>query len=538
MDEFNQSLPPSYSLVQREDAAAVAATYAAADTTQDHIHQERCSRGGRHNNRHNTRSESRRLRNNNNINHHSVRDERRQNTENHHPTVPEVRQDAVVNIGRVNISNSFSGLIDILHRKEKLPCGCAKVTLYKLGLLVYYCANFIYSIVAAAIQRENFVFYLVYVIISVIGLINKIFVMIFHVKKHCTLSNDTEEETTLLDSTNEGTRINDVQENNNAFAHIQNYPNKAKIILKDYIFLSLGEFLIHPTLICTLYGFINKRAWRLDDWISGCNSFFFLYSVIMEAIYVKSYLVYFVIRISRASYKKYDELMPPMEMEWKRYFTPVYLTILLAFLTALTHWLMIGIVGVRIYIDNFTPKKDDTNSSIPNTGDYNVVPFTWWILTCTIYLPIVSWVTYIILNKLWFREIFSAINQLTMGANRMPARHPWNDKLFAFIKDPSAYIAVVFLMVPFIAFIAGAYLLDYKFLHYELLDYEVSSSARHSIRVLGLLYVISFVLSNLQAAIIFLVGIAMLIAIILCGLPILCGVLCYKICCKDQVVMI
>ena len=508
-DVINQEQrPPTYSQVEREDTTTVAAN------------QERRSTEDNENRTHNGRSESRRSQNNsnNNINHpDSVRDERRQNTGNHH-------------IGTANTSNSFSGFIDILDRNEKLPCGCAKVTLYKVGLLFYYLANIIYCIVYAAIQREklkeNLSFYLVYVFISLAGLVLQIPVMIFHVKKHCTLSNNTEEELTLLDGTKEGTHINQVQGENNAIAHIRDYPFKAKRVLLDYVILSLGEFLICPILICTLYAFINERAWRLDNWISVCNLLFFLYSVVMDAIYMKIYLGYFVTRVSLASYKKYDELIPPTEMEWKRYVTPVYLTIPLAILTAVTHWLMIGIVGVSIYIDNFTPDKDDTNSSMPNTGDYRVAPFTWYILTCTIYLPIASWVTYIILNKLWFTEIFSAINQLmTMGADSMPARQPWNKKLFASFKDPLAYIAVVFLMVPFIAFIAGAYLLDYVSS-----DYEVSSNARDAIQRLGLCFIIFFVLSNLQATVIFLIE----IMVILCGLPVLCAVFCYKICSKDR----
>ena len=73
-------------------------------------------------------------------------------------------------------------------------------------------------------------------------------------------------------------------------------------------------------------------------------------------------------------------------MEWKRYFTPVYLTILFTILTVPIHWIMIGIIGVRIYVDNFTPGKDDTNSTLPDTGDYKVAPLTGYMMACPSYI--------------------------------------------------------------------------------------------------------------------------------------------------------
>ena len=117
---------------------------------------------------------------------------------------------------------------------------------------------------------------------------------------------------------------------------------------------------------------------------------------------MKFYVIWLMVRIVQASYAKYDELVRPTEVEWKRFFTPVYLSIPFAVVTALTHWLMTGLIGIRIYVDNFTLDKDDINSSILDTGDYRVTPFTRYMIACTIYLPIVSWITYIIINKVWF----------------------------------------------------------------------------------------------------------------------------------------
>ena len=223
-----------------------------------------------------------------------------------------------------------------------------------------------------------------------------------------------------------------------------------------------------------------------------------------------------MVRIVRASYAKYDELARPTLVEWKRFFTPVYLSIPLAIITALTHWFMIGLVGARIHVDNFTPDNDDINSSIPDTGDYRVAPLTGCMIGCTIYLPIVSWVTYIIINKLWFYEVYSAISQLGNGADCMPVQDTWDEKLFAFIKDLRAYIVAVFLIAPFIAFTVGAYLLDY-----DSSEYEVASSARDVIQGLAPCYIVLFIFSNLLAVV-------TMLLIVPFGLPILCIIACYK----------
>ena len=57
------------------------------------------------------------------------------------------------------------------------------------------------------------------------------------------------------------------------------------------------------------------------------------------------------------------------------------------------------------------------------------------------------------------------------------------------------YIVIVFLMISFAAFTAGTYLID--------ADYEVAMNARYAIQKLRLCFIASFVLTNLQAVIIF-----------------------------------
>ena len=138
--------------------------------------------------------------------------------------------------------------------------------------------------------------------------------------------------------------------------------------------------------------------------------------------------------------------------------------------------------------------------------------------------------TYIILNKLWFYEVYSVINQLK-SANHMHLqdiwdenRYVWDKKLIDFITNPLAYIAIVCLMASFIAYTVGTYPLDY-----DSTEYEVASSARESIYILGFCFIGFFLLSNLQAAIVFTIIVLVIVVLILCGvilllcaLPILC----------------
>ena len=442
--------------------------------------------------------------------------EGRQNITNNHITGSEGRQNDTNRhiIGTQNASNSFSGFLDIMYEQRKLPSGFTKNMIYRVPLLVYYFSNFIYSIIAVAVQRKHLVYHLIYMFICFIGLLFELITIIAYVRKRLTRGSDGGDDATQS-RPNQVAHTGQPREAWTADTQVQQYHHKAKSLLDEYVIRSLGEILLYPTLICNLYGFINEGR-NFDNGISAFNYLFFVYSVIMDVVYMKFYMIWLVIRIVQASYTKYDQLVRPTLVEWKRFFTPVYLTIPFAIVMALTHWFMTGIIGVRIYVDNFTLDRDDTNSSIPNTGDYRVAPLTGYMIGCAIYLPIVSWITYIVLNKPWFYEVYSAINQLSNGVDHMPPQDTWDEKLFAFIKDPWAYIATIFLIASFIAFTVGSYLPDYNSS-----EYEVALSARNALQGLAPCFIVFFLLSNLQAVI-------TILLIVPCGLPILCIIACYK----------
>lgn len=132
------------------------------------------------------------------------------------------------------------------------------------------------------------------------------------------------------------------------------------------------------------------------------------------------------------------------------------------------------------------------------------------MIFCAVYLPIASWVVYVRLNKFWFYEVYSLINQFSAT----PADYIWvlpsSMKLTAFLVDPVSYFVVIFLMVPFIVFTVGTYLPDY-----DDSDFEVESSARDAVQGLGPCFIIFFLLANLQASIIFTILVVIITMILL-----------------------
>jgi len=54
-----------------------------------------------------------------------------------------------------NLTNSVKGLLDALHEQKKLPWRFSIKLAYKLNLLFYYFINFVYQIIACAVERER-----------------------------------------------------------------------------------------------------------------------------------------------------------------------------------------------------------------------------------------------------------------------------------------------------------------------------------------------------------------------------------------------
>ena len=402
-------------------------------------------------------------------------------------------------------SNSFKGFLDVIHKQEEPPLGFNKSMTYKVVLFIYYLMNCVYSIAAVSVQREHYAYYLVYLLITVTGLLFEVVVIVAD----------------ILESRNWSSRIRGESLPPEAWATEQrNYYCKAKDVFIDCVLLSLGELLIYPILICNLYGFINETAWQFNDVVSGLNFFFLLYSLLMDLIFTKLFVIHLVKKITKATYTKYNGLVQPNKpLQWKKHF---YVILPFTVATALTHWVMLGIIAARIYVDNFATEKDNVDGDLLNTGNYRMTPFTGYMIGFTLCFPIFSTAVFVLLNKLWFYELYSVIHRSTV-THRSESNTPklsWSIKLFAFIRDPLALLAVIALMTLFIMFSVGAYLPDYGDLHYD-----VASGARNAIEGLGVCFIILFLISNLQAAIIFVIMLLTITAMLLCVLCIVCACL-------------
>ena len=179
----------------------------------------------------------------------------------------------------------------------------------------------------------------------------------------------------------------------------------------------------------------------------------------------------------------------------KEYWLPSLLAPSHAILLVLMHWVILAIIGVRIYVDNFSKEINETriytgnfsrNTDQANTtsdmGGYEVASYTGYMLFCGLYLPVLSVIVSFVLNRAWLSDDMKSKCQ----------------KLFYCFVDPIAYIVVPFLMVPFIPFCVGIFLPDY-----DSSEFEVDSNARNAATILGGIFIVIFLLCNVRATLIF-----------------------------------
>ena len=383
----------------------------------------------------------------------------------------------------------LDGLIHILHTHKKHPRHLVVNILYKLGLLFFYLVNFVCQTIALVLimKGQRISFYVTHIVISLAGLMYKSYVIINPCFKKCSCNEDQdedEERQPIALQAAPGNRPQGISD------------NEGCTVFVDYVLHSIAEFLIFPTLLCSLFGFINEESWKLDSDIQILNSSLLLYNLIMDAIYWKFYFLWLVYKIIRKSYRKYDILRGPH----KERRCPVFFAFIMAFaiMTSVLHWLMLGVVGLRIYVDNFSIQKTGANVTEPDTGSYTSSQFTWYMIVCTAYLPLVAWIAVIFLNKYWFYEIYSLIKQVDKHEIYIEAFSS-KAKIIASVKHYSALVSM-FLILPFIAFAVGMYLPDYS-------EHEAPSGTKDIANHYGSYFIGLFVVTNIQTIVVFVIGI-------------------------------
>ena len=447
-----------------------------------------------------------------------------------------------------DVKNSFRGFIDVLAKQKKLPWGLGARILYKSGLVIFFFINFLYPIIVFAIEQKHAAYNIVCGLISFIGLVYELFQTLpdlyRYIKKLrqkwrkrkedelviATLdqaanedTSPTEEEVTKPAAEPEAKPAADSSE---ADVDALDYSKKVWKVLKDLIIDSLGEFLIYPSIICSLYGFVNERGWEFNGAIAVFDFLLLLYGIMMDVFYAKVIHVWLVLKVIRNSYNVHDKYENISSLGWKkvieRIVTPFSMTVPYAFTVAVMHWFMLALIAVRIYADNFSKDRSDRSQqpvstqrlpqempdSTEPTGNYVSAPYTRYMIFCGAYLPVASMVVYIILNKYWFLQIYWLIknkgflsvdndkDMTKLVKYQYIKRMPESVKTMAFLRDPFAYLAVIFLMVPFIPFVVGAFLPDYS-------NSDLPDGARGAADGLGAFFIITFLMANCQAALIF-----------------------------------
>ena len=302
-------------------------------------------------------------------------------------------------------------------------------------------------------------------------------------------------------------RVNQVVPQSDTDARNQRPSLVKKLVLK----FRLGhEVFIYAIIICGLYRLINEKSWQFQDALAGISFIMFVLSVIMDGWQTKCKYIFLVIRTLHHKIRSQDN----WKTKLKKYWLPSFLVISDVFLLVLMHWVILAIIGVRIYVDNFSKEINETRINSGNfsrktdqantsdTGGYEVTSYTGYMLFCGLYLPIASIILSTVLNRAWLSDDDDKISK--------------PDKIFYCFVDPIAYIAVPYLMVPFIAFSIGAFLPDY-----DSSDVEVDSNARNAATILGGIFIVIFLLSNVRTTLIFIIVIGIIITIISLIIPVI-----------------
>ena len=241
----------------------------------------------------------------------------------------------------------------------------------------------------------------------------------------------------------------------------------------------MKESFIYPATICGLYGFINEKSWEFESAIDIVHFVMLLHDLLGNAIHIKFKYIWAAHIVTASLCYKSDNICSSWKVKVGKHCLSFLWSTLHAILLMLFHWLILGIIGVRIHVDNFSREVGQGNSS--ETGSYRVTGWAGYMIACGVYLSVTSVILFMSLSRAWFsNEIESACQ-----------------KFFHFLGDPIAYIGSIIMMVPFIACCAGTYLPDY-----DSSGIEVDANAKAAAEILGISFIFAFLLFNMKAAVV------------------------------------
>ena len=362
--------------------------------------------------------------------------------------------------------------VELLSAAKKLPRSIGVRLTYRLGLLAFFLFQFLYPIVLFFIEREYVAFNLICMFISLLGLITQLFglrklcidiIKCFHCCGACKRDEGNAE---------------------NCCNHkITCTSGPCGSIFNEFITSFFGEFLIYPSMICNLIGFINGRSWELNNTLDFIDTGLMGISVLWDLIYAKWQYVIQTARAMRATYRKYDDARGYHLSckEWcnNRLCTPPSYLPIFCFVLSVMHLAMLGSISFRIYADNFYGEPVVTTAPIngtlenitiyvaPEEGSYRLVGFTIYMVITGGIIPLYSIAAYVYINQYWFQQLLYVIRSKEKGGavnrqraqciEQIPSREKWLSLLF----NPLSYVVGLPLTAMMLAFTFGAFGHDY-----------------------------------------------------------------------------
>ena len=201
-------------------------------------------------------------------------------------------QDSNVSVHRSDTTKRVKGFLHTLSHHKKISR--VKIA-YQIDLFIFYLLNFLYSLILFVIEGQNPVYNIVSGTIALIGILveagKMIIQLIRWIGKRC--SSCQVPPTNNISAEPEGPQgegvENDTSQGQTSQERNSNNENEtgAMELFVEYIFDSLEEILIYPSIICALYGFINEKGWQLESAIDVIDFILLLYDLVMDAIYTK-----------------------------------------------------------------------------------------------------------------------------------------------------------------------------------------------------------------------------------------------------------
>ena len=372
---------------------------------------------------------------------------------------------------------------EFLSTAKKLPDSARCRLTYRLFLLTFFLFQFLYPLIVFAVEQKNVSFNVVYMLISLIGLLTQL----YGVRK------------LYLDIRSECCGVCKHQEENRDEENCCNRESTCisgpcGSIFNEFVTSFIGEFLIYPSMICKLIKFINDRSWEFKNALDGFSTIFMVISVLTDLVFAKWQYVIQAIRAIHATYKKYDDLQG-YRLSWCSYrlCTPPSCLPIYCFLLSVMHLAMLGSISFRIYADNFYGEPKNTTAVIngtlinvtiyvaPEEGSYRLGGYAIFMIIAGAVIPLWSIAAYLYYNQYWFLQLLYVIRSKEKGGvvNQQRAQSieqmPCKEKCLSFLFKPMSFVIGLPLVMVMMLFVVGAFGDDYDN-KYEALPAKLNSA--------------------------------------------------------------